>query len=117
MKITVESVFSMQPSMIAFSAFGDVYLNGELVAWIGFWNKVEFEANQGENTIEIFYENAVNERTIIKFYATEDVQIFVRLGIKGCLNTKLTVSTFIKGKDLKIIEESGIVKAKKEWYE
>ena len=52
-------------------------------------SKTELEAEPGENTIEIFYENAVNERTIIKFYATEDVQIFVRLGIKSGLNIKL----------------------------
>ena len=107
MKITVESVLSTQYDGSNVDAFGDIYLNGELMAWIGFMSKVELEAEQGENTIEIFFENAENGRTKIKFYATEDVHIFIRFRIKVFSSNKLVVYTLAKGKDLKIIEQSG----------
>ena len=106
MKITVESVLSSHIGNFYIEAFGDLYLNGELVAWIGFMSKVELEAEPGENTIELSFENASNERMKIKFYATEDVHIFIRIGLKGVLSTKLAVYTFAKGKDLKIIEKT-----------
>ena len=108
MNITVESVFSLQFGKFAIEAFGDVYLNGELEAWLGFMSKVELEAEPGENTVEIIFEKATNERIKIKFYATEDVHIFIRVGMRSAFNTKLTIFTFVKGKDLKIIEQSGI---------
>ena len=107
MNITVESVFSLQFGRVPFQVLGDLYLNGELVAWIGFMSKVELEAEPGENTIEIFFENAENGRTKIKFYATEDVHIFIRFRIKVFSSNKLVVYTLAKGKDLKIIEQSG----------
>ena len=106
MNITVESVFSLQFGRVPFQVLGDLYLNGELVAWIGFMSKVELEAEPGENTIEIFFENAVNERVKIKFYATEDVHIFVRLARRTFMSEKITIETIVKGKDLKIIEQS-----------
>ena len=108
MKITVESVLSTQYDGASVDAFGDLYLNGELMAWIGFMSKVELEAEPGENTIEIFFENAENGRAKIKFYATEDVHIFIRFRIKVFSSNKLVVYTLAKGKDLKIIEQSGI---------
>ncbi len=55
MKIIIEPVFSIQLSRFAYKAFGDVYLNGKLVAWIGFFNKVKLKAEPGENTIKISY--------------------------------------------------------------
>ena len=110
MKITVESVFNIQYSRTAFQVFGDVYLNGELKAWIGFMSKTELKAGPGENTIEIFFEKAVNERIKIKFYATEDVHIFVRLAQRSIMNDKFTIYTLLTGDDLKIIEESGTIK-------
>ena len=106
MKITVESVLSSHIGNFYIEAFGDLYLNGELVAWIGFMSKVELEAEPGENTIELSFENASNERMKIKFYATEDVHIFIRVGMRGAISTKLTIFTFVKGKDLKIIEKT-----------
>ena len=106
MKITVESVFNIQYSRTAFQVFGDVYLNGELKAWIGFMSKTELKAGPGENTIEIFFEKAVNERIKIKFYATEDVHIFVRsVRVADTLIYNSVLETLAVGEDLKIIEE------------
>ena len=106
MKITVESVFSIQFGRIHFQVIGDLYLNGELMAWIGFMSKTELEAEPGENTIEIFFENAMKEKTKIKFYATKDVHIFVRIVKRNLFSEKFNIETLVKGKDLKIIEES-----------
>ncbi len=105
MKITVESVYSIQYGNSFIEAYGDVYLNGELKAWIGFMGKVELEAEPGENTIEISYEDAKNGSKKIKFYATEDVNIYVRFKL-STISAKLIVNTLAVGKDLKIIEES-----------
>ncbi len=111
MKITVESVFSVQYSRGGIShALGDLYLNGELKAWIGFMGKVVLEAKPGENTVEISYKNARNGSKKIKFYATEDVNIFIRLEIRGMPSTDVTVNTLALGNDLKIIEEKEIYK-------
>ena len=110
MKITVESVFSVQFGKFVLQALGDLYLNGELKAWIGFMGKVELEAEPGENTIEISYKDAKNGSQRIKFYATEDVNIFIRFEVTGSFSVNLTVNILALGKDLKIIEKKAIYK-------
>ena len=111
MKIIIEPVFGVQFSEYVFRAFGDVYLNGNLKAWIGFFNKVELKAEPGENTIRISYKQDKGPDKEIKFYATEDVHIFVKVDkVKSSFSVDLMVDILAVGDDLKIIEESGTIK-------
>ena len=105
MKIIIEPVFSIQFSKFEFKAFGDIYLNGKLMAWIGFLGKVELEAMPGENTIKISYREDKSGSKVIKFYATEDVHIFVRVDtVSSAFSLSLAIDTLAVGNDLKIIE-------------
>ena len=96
MKITIHfagsSVYCGMCGEGSYSA--NIYLNGELVGWSGWFEKVKLKnVPEGENTIEI---KGVTRRRI-RFIANQNVKIWARAD-------GVDVELLVKGEDIKILE-------------
>ena len=82
----------------------NIYLNGELVGWSGWYEKMKLKnVPEGENTVEI--EGATKRR--IRFMANQNVKIWAR-------EESGDVELLVKGEDIKILENVIIKKRRGE---